>query len=242
MNQLSALAQKDARIVYRDRFMLFIALYALVIAIACRIIVPWIPVLQLDFYLAPAVVLTGPFLLGTLMGFALIEEREQGTWLLIRVLPVRPLRVFAYLSLSATALSFVMGLAAALVYGFPLPDWPVFLLMLATTSLSAPLVMLFLAAFSSNKIEGMAYSKIVSLTGMTPAAIFVVPPDWQLLGAWCPWYWIYLGLLEAYAGDRVAITAAYWPDYPLWLMVAASLVLSLAGALVMARRYTRLAL
>ena len=36
MNQLSALAQKDARIVYRDRFMLFIALYALVIAIACR--------------------------------------------------------------------------------------------------------------------------------------------------------------------------------------------------------------
>ena len=48
--------------------------------------------------------------------------------------------------------------------------------------------------------------------------------------------------LEAYAGDRVAITAAYWPDYPLWLMVAASLVLSLAGALVMARRYTRLAL
>ena len=82
----------------------------------------------------------------------------------------------------------------------------------------------------------------MSATGLIPAAIFVVPPDWQLLGAWCPWYWLYLGLLEAYAGDRAAITAAYWPDYPLWLLVAMSLVLSLAGTLVMARRYTRLAL
>ncbi len=62
MSQLSALARKDARIVYRDRFMIFIALYALVIAVACRIIVPWITVPEIDFYLAPAVVLTGPLL------------------------------------------------------------------------------------------------------------------------------------------------------------------------------------
>ena len=178
MNQLSALARKDARVIYRDRFMIFIAFYALVLAIACRIIVPWIPVAQLDLYLAPAVVLTGPLLLGTLLGFALIEEREQGTWLLIRVLPVRPLRVFAYLSLSATVLSFIIGLAAALVYGFPIPNWPRFLLMLATTSLSAPFVMLLLGAFSSNKIEGMAYSKIVSATGLIPHRGSAPPSRW----------------------------------------------------------------
>lgn len=211
-------------------------------AIVCRLVVPFVPVPELDFYLAPAVVLLGPILLGTLLGFALIEEREQGTWLLMRVLPVRPLHVFAYLSASATVLSFVISLASALVYGFPIPDWPAFLVMLATTSLAAPFVMLLLGALSSNKIEGMAYSKIVSSTGLVPAAIFVLPPHWQLLGVWCPWYWLYLDLLEAYAGDRAAITAAYWPDYPLWLMVAASLTLSIVGALVMARRYTRLAL
>ena len=83
MNQLSALAQKDARIVYRDRFMLFIALYALVIAIACRLIVPWLPVAQLDFYLAPAVVLTGPFLLGTLPPGGVGQLRPGGVQLVV---------------------------------------------------------------------------------------------------------------------------------------------------------------
>ena len=91
MNQIRALARKDIRVIYRDRFMLFIAAYALILALVARLGVSWVPVENdnLDLYLAPAIVMFGTLLLGTLLGFALIEEREQGTWLLLRVLPQR---------------------------------------------------------------------------------------------------------------------------------------------------------
>ena len=71
MNAIVALAHKDLRIIYRDRFMLFIAAYALILALVARLGVPWVPIDNLDLFLAPAIVMFGTLLLGTLLGFAL---------------------------------------------------------------------------------------------------------------------------------------------------------------------------
>ena len=43
MNQLAALLRKDARVVYRDGFLLFLPFYALVLALVGRFGVPWVP-------------------------------------------------------------------------------------------------------------------------------------------------------------------------------------------------------
>jgi hypothetical protein len=236
-----ALARKDLRVVYRDRFMLFVAGYALILAVVARFGAPWVPIAHVDLYLAPAIVMFGTLLLGTLLGFTLVEEREQGTWLLLRVLPMSSTSVFVYLATTAGVLAGAVGFAAAVLYGYPIPDWPAFVFMLAASASAAPLVMLVIGALAKNKIEGLAVSKIVSAVGLLPLAIFFVPMPWQLAATWCPLYWIYLGLLRAYASDTRVLESLYWPGFSVWLAGAMTIGLSLAGMALMVRRYTRAA-
>ena len=239
LNQWLALAYKDLRIVYRDRFMLFIAAYALILALVARLGVPWVPVDNLDLFLAPAIVMFGTLLLGTLLGFALIEEREQGTWLLLRVLPLSSKTVLAYFAATASFLSFVVSFAAAMLYGYPVADWPAFVFMLVASALAAPLVMLALGALAKNKIEGLAVSKIISAAGILPVLLFFGPASWQLVAVWCPLYWLYLGLLQAYAGDPTRFDVVNWSAYPTWLPGVASIALSFVGMAMLVRMYTR---
>lgn len=239
MNAIAALARKDFRIIYRDRFLAFVALYALALALIARALVPWIALESLSIYLAPAIALFGTILLGTLLGFALVEEREQGTWLLLRVLPLGATTWFLYLSVVASGSAFVVSLAAALLYGCPVADLPAFLVMLVASAMCAPLVMTIIGALAANKIEGLAMSKIVSAAGVLPALVFVLPAPWQLLLSWCPLYWLYLGLLESYAGDPSTLSAVQWPGYPWWLCALAGAASSCLGTAIMIRLYLR---
>lgn len=239
MNAIVALASKDIRIIYRDRFLAFVALYALALALVARALVGWIPWESAAIYLAPAIVLFGTILLGTLLGFALVEEREQGTWLLLRVLPLGATTLFLYLVVVASVSSFVVSAAAAHLYGYPVADRPAFFVMLAASALCAPLVMMIIGSLAANKIEGLAMSKIVSAAGVLPSLVFVLPAPWQLLLAWCPLYWLYLGLLEAYAGNPSKLSAVHWPGYPWWLCALAAVALSALGTALTTRLYLR---
>jgi fluoroquinolone transport system permease protein len=239
VSQLAALLRKDARVVYRDGFLAFLPLYAVLLPLAGRFLVAWLPVADLGLYLAPAIVLTGALMLGNVLGFALIEERERGTWLLLRVLPVGEWSLLVYHAAMSSFFAFCLSLASALAYGHPVANVPAFFVMAAISSLTAPIVMFVLALFASNKIEGLAVTKLFNLVTMVPALVFVLPMPWQLLAAWCRWYWAYLGLLEAYAGDPRALSALHWPDHPLGLSVAASGLLSATSVLMLARRYAR---
>lgn len=239
MSPLRALLLKDARVVYRDRFLLFLPVYAVALAVVARFGAPALPLEAFPVYLAPLVVLFGALLLGNVLGFALIEEREQGTWLLLRVLPVGEKVLFAYLGIATSLLGWCLSLVAALAYGQRVADPPGFLLMTAAASLTAPLAMLVLGALAHNKVEGLAVTKIFNLVTTVPAVVFVAPPEWQLLAAWCPWYWAYLGLLEAYAGSPAQLPAVHWPGWSLATSATATALLSLAAFLLLARAYTR---
>lgn len=240
MSVLVALLRKDARVVYRDSLLSFLPVYALVLALLMRWGIAFVPVENLGIYTAPAVVLFGTILLGTMLGFALIEEREQGTWLLLRVLPVSQRLLFFYFGFAATVLSAAVSLVAAWVYGYPIADWTAFSWMLLAGSLLAPVVMLVLGGVASNKVEGLAVSKVLSAVLMLPALVFVVPMPWQLVLVWLPPYWLYLGLLDAYATDPAAsLSAVFWPAFPQWLLFVAPVALSLAATVVLSRAYLR---
>jgi fluoroquinolone transport system permease protein len=235
-----SLALKDARVVYRDRFLLFICGYAFLLALVMRVGVPRVPIEHLDLYLAPAVAIFGASMFGMILGFALIEEKEQRTWLLLRVLPLPRLTLFSYLTGGATALSFVVALAAAAIYGLRVAELGSFLVMTLAASLTAPLGMAALAAVSANKIEGLAYAKILSSVSAVPALVFFLPPSWHPLLAWSPWYWIYLGLLRAYASEqRLGALAFEWPSYPAWCYPVTPVLMSLAVTTALLRLYLR---
>lgn len=237
-----ALAWKDARVVYRDRLLLLIAVMTLVLAAGMRLVVRFVPVTDIDLYLAPAAPLLAPMMLGIVLGFGLIEEREQGTWLLLRVLPLSWRSWLAYLLGTSATLSFLLGLGAAWIYRPPAHALFA-VVMIASGALTGPAMMLALGAFSRNKIEGTAVQKLMNSLGLVPLIAFFVPPPWQvMLGGWCPWYWLYIGLLRAYAEEPSSLSRILWPDVSAGLLIAAPAVLSVGAALALAGRYRRQAI
>lgn len=242
MSHVATLLAKDARAIARDRFLLFMLLYGVLISLALRFLAPLFDVPHLQLFLAPAPPMLGSLLAGTVLGFALIEERETRTWLLLRTVPLTMRTLASYFVGGATALGVLIGLACAAAFGAPVERPALYVPLLVANGLGAPLLMLFLGAFASNKIEGLAMGKIGSSASAAPLLFFLIPPAWVGLLAWSPWSWLYVGLLRAHATDDQL--AALWlelPSVPDWSTWAVPVILCLALSGLFARRYLRLA-
>lgn len=239
MTWMGNLLRKDLLTVGRDRFLSYLVLYPLLTSLALRLLVPWVPVDSLDLLAAPLPVMMPPLFIGLILGFGLIEEKENRTWLLLRVVPLSPGRFFAYLVIVSGAASFVLSLAAAAIYGYPVARWGTFLLMAAVLSLTGPFLTVFLGALAANKIQGMAIAKVSSFAQLAPVVLFVLPPAWQWVAAWSPWYWGYMGLLTAHAdpGTISALPGVRFPAYPEPLLWLVPLVLTGGAFLYLARLY-----
>jgi fluoroquinolone transport system permease protein len=231
------LLRRDMRGIYRDRFLLLLAGYALGLAVITRVAVRWVPILHIELYIAPMVIVFAGSLIGLVGGFTMIEERETGTALLLRVLPLSRARLTAYWIVTVTTFCGAVTLASATLYGLRPQDVGSFALLVLAASLSAPLIMLLLGAVATNKIEGIAIGKIISGSALVLISLFVLPANWQLLLIWYPWYWVYLGLLRAYAGAELASTLAVpWLAFPTWAYIIVPVFLQIAAIVALARR------
>jgi fluoroquinolone transport system permease protein len=242
MSHIATLLAKDARAIARDLFLLFMLGYGLLISLALRLLTPLFDLAHLQLYLAPAPPMLGSLLAGTVLGFALIEERETRTWLLLRTVPLTGRTLALYFVGGGTALGLVIGLGCAVAYGAPVVRPGLYVPLLVANALGTPLLMLFLGAFASNKIEGLAIGKIGSSASATPLLFFLLPPAWFVLLAWSPWSWLYLGLLKAHATDAQLTELAFeMPPVPDWSTWLVPVILCVALSALFARRYLRLA-
>ena len=97
--------------------------------------------------------------------------------------------------------------------------------------------MLLLGALATNKIEGIAIGKIISGSALVLISLFVLPAKWQLMLVWYPWYWVYLGLLRAYAGADIASTLVVpWLELPTFTYIIIPLLLQTAAIVRLAHR------
>ena len=240
MSKFLALLQRDVRGIYRDGFLVMMTAYNLLIAVAARIVLRWVPIENIEVYVAPFIIITACSLVGLVFGFALVEERETQTWLLMRVIPISQRTLAAYWLVAVGGFCFVIALLSALIYGLAPASVAGVLVFAAVTAVGAPVVMLLLGALASNKIEGMAVGKIISGSSLLLVPVFVLPSEWHVAVMWYPWYWLYLGLLRVYAGPELApVLAVRWPPVPLWAQAVIPLVLSLFALVFLTRRYRR---
>lgn len=240
MRKILALLRRDARTLYRDRFLTFILFYGLVLALFLRYTVRLFAVPGLPLYLAPASVLIGGVLAGNVRGYGLIDERETKTMLLTRVLPVSRTLEVLYFFISTAVLSLLLSVGGATIYGRGVTEPASFVLLVLGAALTGPLLALLLGATAENKITGLAVSKIASAAGALPALVLVVPHPWQLALAWNPWYWLYLGLLRAYGPmTELEGLAIHWPRVPGWTYEVMPLLLVFFGSWVLDRRFRR---
>lgn len=206
------LLMRDVRIVGRDSFLLPLMGYPLLIAFGGRFVIERLFGDRIELFAAPAICAFGPLVIGSVFGFALLEEKEQGTGVLMKIVPVAPWRVTLY---TVGMTSFVAGLVATgcvVLYGRPVIDGWRMSWGIGMASLTAPLVALLLRGLATNKIEGLGVGKGISSLSLIGLTVFFLPVGGQLLFAWSPWYWLYQGLLGCFVSEEVlAAEIPYWP-------------------------------
>jgi fluoroquinolone transport system permease protein len=189
----------DARSVARDPLLRWMVVITPLLGLLLRLAVP--PVAsglhqRLAFDLEPYYALIVSFLpvavagmIGTVVGFLLLDQRDDGT---LTALLVTPLSLRDYLRYRLVVLllaSIALSCLALRLAGLR-PTTPLQLLVSSIVAAPlAPLYAMFLGSFAANKVQGFALSKAIGIVFLPCIAAYFVVPSWQLAFGVLPQYW-----------------------------------------------------
>ncbi|MDX1688582.1 MAG: hypothetical protein R3248_11405 [Candidatus Promineifilaceae bacterium] len=237
---IRSLGPIDARNVGRDAMLRWMVLLPFVVAAAMRWLLPTIFAfvdglipLDLASVYAPLMgylfLLLVPYFWGVVVGFLLLDQRDDGTLTALQVTPLSLNSYLLYRLATPVLLSAVTTMSA-----FPLTGlaqfrlWPLALLALSA-ALHAPLFALALAALAQNKVQGLALMKASGVVLLPPLAALFLPDALQWPLAFLPTYWparFYWALAD---GDPAA--GLYW---------LVSLIFQALLLVLLARRFDRI--
>ncbi|HEV2147613.1 MAG TPA: hypothetical protein VGR37_09450 [Longimicrobiaceae bacterium] len=200
LRALGALGSIDRISVGRDPLLRWI----LVLAPASALVVRWIfpPLLArveeaTGVDLAPHVpalvgyvlLLLVPNLVGMVVGFLLLDQRDDDTLAALRVTPVPLAGYLAYRLAGPVLLTIAVTLALFPIAG--LMDVGPAALLASTLAAAplAPLFALFLAAFAANKVQGFALTKATGVLLIAPLVAYFVESGWRWALGVVPTFW-----------------------------------------------------
>jgi fluoroquinolone transport system permease protein len=241
LKTLRALSAADALSVSRDTLLRGMVVVPLGLAVAARWLFP--PAVASAGALLPfdvqalypqlmsyVLLLLAPTICGMVVGFVLLDQRDDRTLTALQVTPL-PLNSYIAYRLSAPMLLSLGLTLVALPLSGLLKLGTLELLMLAiAASPLAPLVALFLGAYAANKVQGFALQKALGILLIAPFIGTLLPMPWRLLIGFVPTYWP-AALLWALQ-DRASYA---WAVLPVGLVYQSILLIGLL------RRFNRLA-
>lgn len=209
-----ALGRIDARGVWRDPLLRWLVVMPLGVVPLMRYGVPFVAARLEDrlafdlvpFYplVASSLLLFMPAMVGMVVAFLLLDERDDGT---LTALEVTPIGLGTYLlyriaapMLVSVALTMAIVPLVGLVRVGPLT-------LAAATLLAAPfapLYALFLASYARSKVEGFALAKAAGVIVWPPVFAYFVAPPWQALFGLLPTFWPMKFFWDGLAGARGA--------------------------------------
>lgn len=242
------LGRSDVKLIGRDRFLIFMFMFVVYIAVVLRFGLPWlntylaengvmpgdtIPIPLSDIYpmlVAYLAVYSGALLVGTVFGFVLLDEKDHNTLKAMLVTPV-PLSQYALyrVGLPAILASFIIVAEVLFINQALVPLWQLSLIS-AGAAFTAPITSLFFATFAENKVAGFAYSKFIGVSGMTIMIGFFVPEPWQWLFGLFPPFWISKAYWMALAGH------SWW-----WVALIVGIVLQIGMISWFLQRFNKVA-
>ncbi len=144
---------------------------------------PWYPRIMGSFAIAL------PGMIGMVVGFLLLDERDDGVLDALLVTPISTRAYVGYRVATPLAAGFVMTmLTYPLCRLTPLP-WTDVAAAALLGSFGAPFMALFLASFADNKVTGFALMKLMNAAQILPVLAYFVSMPTQLLAGIVPSYW-----------------------------------------------------
>ncbi len=189
----------------------------------------------------------GGFAMGILLGFSLLENKDEQTILSIAVTPIK---VSGYI-LFKTIYSYIFSIVGNLImlfgikffayeaytfqygtstFGFDHITVGHILAFSVVASLLVPVVGAVTAAISRNKIEGFAFMKSGGLLFMIPALVLLdIFSDWkQYFLGFAPNFWPLKGLLNLALGIQATSDLPFWA----YLVIGAAYMIVLGGVAI----------
>lgn len=219
MKQTIKLLKGSAIQIYRDQMLLLLCFTPFLISILLRVAIPLANELltkHLDFPVAPyylmvdaLVIILGPMMVSIMTGLLMLDERDDGIFLYYSVTPVGGkayltlrLSLPFFYSLISNIILMPFTALGGLSYGWMIPA-------AIASSYTGILMGMLLVSIASNKVEGLAVSKILGII------IFGIPLAWfansylRAVGFLLPTYWVMDMLLEAKAGHIMLYLADF---------------------------------
>lgn len=205
-----ALAAADSRLLLRDPLLGWVVLLPLGLALLLRQLIPAIASalagtgFELDPYyplIMSGFLMTAPGIVGMVVGFLLLDERDGRTLSALRVTPVSMRSYLAYRVAGPLVLGTLTTLIAYPLVGLtPLP-FQVLAPIAAVAALSAPILALVLPIAAPNKVAGFAVVKVMNSLSLVPIIAYFVPGPTQLIGGILPTFWPMRALWAAARGE-----------------------------------------
>ncbi len=229
MAVLQALGPIDAANVRRDpllRWMLVMPLgFALMFRWLASLADPWLAGrfgVEIEAYyplLASMLVTIVPMVYGTVVGFLLLDQKDDGTLTALRITPLTPRGYLTYRIAIPVLFGIVITPVVLALSGFSRLGLGAQLLAGAAAAPFGPAFALFLAAFARNKVQGFALMKAAGIVNWPPVIAWFVTSSWQLAFGLCPTYWPVKFYWELESGGPQAwIFLAVGTGYVAWLI------------------------
>jgi fluoroquinolone transport system permease protein len=196
---LRALGPIDLASIRRDSLLRWMFVMPLLLAALVRyglpVLAAWL-VERHGFDLAPysgligsLLVMVTPMLYGTVIGFLLLDEKDDRTLTALQVTPLTPAGYLVYRLGMPSLLSVVMTVAVLSASGVCTLGPARRLAVAVAAAPLAPAFALFLAAFARNKVQGFALMKAAGVINWPPLIAWFVRSPWQWAFGLCPTYW-----------------------------------------------------
>lgn len=240
------LGRLDLKLVGRDRLMLLMFILVIYVIAMLRYGLPWLDTYLLENGILPNAsfsysladlypmlmaffaLFQGSMIAGTIVGFMLIDEKEDRTLKAVLVTPIPFKQYVLYRVGVPSVIAVVMVLAMMLFVNLALVPMEQLLLLAIGAAFTGPLTTLFYGIYSANKVQGFAMSKFIGIFGWIILFGYFVPEPWQWLLGIFPPFWISKAYWMALDGDT------FW-----WLALIAGIITQLALLGVMVKRFTK---
>jgi len=193
-----------------------------------RFLVPWIndnfsfmePYYPMIFMLFTVFI---PFMFSFIIGFLIIEERDQNLLTALRVTPISRNSYLAYRMLLITMFSFVYVVLSPALMGLVEVDYVAYLPVAVLFTLSTPIYAMLVSYFANNKVQGFTMFKMMGMVIYLPMFAFMIADNLKFVFGVIPHFWAFMSM------EGVIIAGA--PDY-LYLGIGFAYDIAFIGVLV----------
>lgn len=196
--KLLPLIKGDIKNITRDPILLISIFVPMIAATFFRFTLPIITIyfLELDIdirqyysFIISFLTMLAPMMIGTLVGFIILDERDEGLLTYFVVTPLSRKGYLMYRMINPIVLSFIFSTIVLNYVGLLELNTFELLPVIIMSALQGPMMALFLGTFANNKVEGIALSKALGLLYMIPAVLIFVGGRWELISYIFPPYW-----------------------------------------------------